>query len=70
MKRVPVESSNLHSVGYDPDTQTLEIEFSTGGIYEYYGVPDTAYRQLMTAPSHGKFFHAHIRNVYRYRKIK
>jgi hypothetical protein len=69
MNRIPVESSNLYSVGYDPDTQTLEIEFRTGGIYEYYDVPKAVYQQLMTAPSHGRFFHAYIRNVYRYRKI-
>jgi hypothetical protein len=70
MKRITVESSNLHSVGYDSDTQTLEIEFRNSGIYQYYGVPETVYRQLMAATSHGKFFYAHIRDVCRYGKIK
>ena len=69
MKRTPVQSSNLLSVGYDSDTQTLEIEFRDGGIYQYYGVPEMVYRQLLTATSHGKFFHAHIRDVYHYRKL-
>ena len=33
MERIPVESSNLASVGYDSDSLTLEIEFNSGGIY-------------------------------------
>jgi len=70
MNRIFVMSSDLQSVGYDPDTQTLEIEFKSGGIYQYYGVPETIYRQLITAASHGKFFHAHIKDKYRFRKIK
>ena len=70
MNRISVDSSNLHSVGYDPDTQILEIEFKTGGVYEYSGVPKEIYQQLIAASSHGKFFHAHIKNVYRYKRIK
>jgi len=70
MDRTPVISSNLKSVGYDINTKTLEIEFKNGSVYQYYGVPLDIYEKLMKAPSHGKFFHAHIRNVYRYKRIK
>ncbi len=70
MNRLPVDSSNLHSVGYDSSTMTLEIEFKSGGIYQYYGVPKEVYEQLLAASSLGKFFHANIRNVYRYGKIR
>lgn len=37
MNRTPVSSTNLSAVGYDPDTQTLEIEFLNGGLYRYVG---------------------------------
>jgi len=70
MDRTPVISSNLKSVGYDMNTKTLEIEFKNGSVYQYYEVPLDVYEGLMKAPSHGKFFHAHIRNVYRYKRIK
>jgi KTSC domain len=33
MERQPVSSSNLKSVGYDPRSRTLEIEFHNGGVY-------------------------------------
>ena len=69
MNMKPVESSNLAEVGYDPATMTLRIRFHSGGVYEYFDVPESVYCGLMQAESHGKFFHAHIRNSYRYAKL-
>jgi KTSC domain len=64
MKRVPVDSTNLKSVGYDPDKKTLEVEFDKGRVYQYYGVPSALHQQLMQATeSHGKFFIKHIKNA-------
>jgi hypothetical protein len=70
MNRQPVSSSDLRSVGYDNSTNTLEIEFNSGGVYQYYGVPPAVYQGLMNAPSHGKYFHAQIKGVYRYTRIR
>lgn len=70
MQRIRVSSSNLASVGYDPSTSTLEIEFNSGGIYQYYNVPANIYQGLMSASSHGQYFHRHIKDVYRFRKIR
>lgn len=39
----PVNSSNLKSVGYNPMTETLIIQFHSGHIYEYYHVPQHIY---------------------------
>lgn len=39
MDRETVQSSNIASVGYDLSSSTLEIEFKSGGIYQYSGVP-------------------------------
>lgn len=64
MHREPVISSNLHSVGYDETNNVLEIEFNSGGIYQYYNVPQSVYRGLMNASSHGKYFHAHIKDKF------
>ena len=61
MIRQPVESSNLRSVGYDEESRTLEIEFHSGAVYQYYDVPSEVYQELLSAPSLGKYFHAHIR---------
>ena len=70
MDRQPVSSSNLKSVGYDESSKILEIEFHSGGVYHYYSVPSSVYQDLMIAPSHGKYFLAHIKDVYRYERIR
>lgn len=62
MQRQPVESTNIVSVGWDPQTKTMEIEFHGGGIYQYTGGPvEQRYKDLMAAASKGKFFTQHIR---------
>lgn len=69
LPRENVASSNLASVGYDEDSETLEIEFVNGSVYQYYGVPKFMYDNLQSAPSKGKFFSHNIRNAYPYSRI-
>jgi ATP-dependent DNA helicase RecG len=66
MKRIPVISSALASVGYDPQQQILEIEFNNGGLYQYFEVSPQIYQELMSADSHGTYFNHQIREVFRY----
>jgi hypothetical protein len=53
MDRTSVRSSNIRSVGYDPATRTLDVEFHNSGLYQYSGVPETIYQGLMRAASKG-----------------
>lgn len=70
MDRQPVASSNIASVGYDSNSETLEIEFLTGGtIYQYYNVPDVEYDRLINANSVGKYFSDNIKNTYAFEKM-
>lgn len=69
MKRQPVESSNLASVGFDKDNEILEIEFNHGGVYQYFEVPAEEYEALMNAGSHGSYFHQNIKDVYDFQKL-
>lgn len=70
MNRVPVVSSNVAEVGYDPETRTLEIAFVKGGIYQYFGVPASIYNGLLAAPSVGRYFDVHVKKAgYSVRKV-
>ncbi|CAM3720491.1 KTSC domain-containing protein [Rahnella victoriana] len=69
MQRVNVVSSNILSIGYDPNTDTLEIEFLNGGIYEYYNVSQDIHIELMNAPSIGSYFNRNIRNNFPTQKL-
>ncbi len=70
MRRTPVSSTNLASVGYDPGSKILEIEFRQGSVYQYSNVPKSVYHGLMNAASHGSFFHSHIRDRYPTTRIR
>ncbi len=69
MQRQSVSSSNLASIGYDPNAQVLEIEFLNGSLYHYFGVPQGLYDQLMAAGSHGSFFSQNIRNNFQFERL-
>ena len=69
MNRNHVESSNIESIGYDLKSQTLEIEFLNGSIYQYFDVPQNIYQELIDADSHGKYLAANIKGHYRYSKV-
>ena len=69
MERNSVSSSNIISVGYDEAAQTLEIEFASGDVYQYYNVGAALYEQFMQAQSKGQFLSYNIRNSYPYSKI-
>jgi len=70
MTRIAVNSSNLASVGYEEESKTLEIEFNSGSIYQYFNVPFQEYQNLMQADSHGKYFDRNIKHNYSYRKVR
>lgn len=70
MRREPVSSSNLRSVGYDPSSATLEIEFKSGGVYQYSGVPAHVHDSLLNSGSIGRYFSSHIRDVYPCVKVR
>ena len=57
-----VTSSNLRAVDYDALTATLTIVFHNGRRYQYHGVPENMYQQLLCAASKGRYFSAFIRN--------
>lgn len=57
IERVPVTSSNLASVGYDPEARVLEVEFRGGAVWRYLDVPPEEHAALMAAESKGARFH-------------
>jgi len=67
--RIPVESSNITSIGYDEDSGTLEVEFHGGAVYQYFDVPFAVYDGLMEADSQGKYLAQHIKGQYRYVRV-
>lgn len=47
MNLIPIAiSTNLRAAGYDASANTMRIEFTNGGLYEYYNIPIGLYHEL------------------------
>ncbi len=64
MEHTPVSSSNILSIGYDAASETLEVGFTNGTVFQYYNVPGPIYDAFLAADSKGKFHWAYVRNAY------
>lgn len=70
MDRTPVTSSTVASIGYDAQTQTLEVEFTKEGrIYQYFDVPKAVHNAFLASDSKGRFLASQIKGVYRYARL-
>ena len=54
-------STNLRAHGYDPQTETLRVEFNGGNQYDYHGVPKEMHQAFLDAPSQGSYLHSVIK---------
>ncbi|MFG6442202.1 KTSC domain-containing protein [Roseateles sp. LKC17W] len=69
MNREPVASSNVASIGYDEPSQTLEVEFTNGAVYQYYNVTQAVFDQFKEAGSKGQFLAYQIKNSYPFSRV-
>jgi hypothetical protein len=61
MKREPIVSSNIRSIGFEGGE--MHIEFTNGRVYSYTGPRvHEHYQAIMKSESAGKYFAQHIRN--------
>lgn len=64
-----VDSTNLEWVSYDEDAKELYIQFRSGGLYVYYGVPKEIFDDLLKAGSKGRYHNLKIKWKFDYKKI-
>jgi hypothetical protein len=70
MTWLSLESKMLASVAYDAEKQILYLRFrKTGEVYRYIDFPATEYQAFLDAESRGRFFLAHIRDIFPYERL-
>ena len=69
MERIALDSQALSSVGYDPARRLLEVEFTSGRVYQYFDVPRGEVERLLRAGSHGAYFSERMRDRYRFEAV-
>lgn len=64
-----VSSTAIKAIAYNEAKHTLIVDFTSGGTYEYEGVPSNIYQAFEAAPSKGSFFHQNILDRYLFTKL-
>lgn len=64
MERKDVESTMIRSIGFESDSSTLEVEFKSGAVWQYYDFPESSWYEFDGSESQGKFFHREIKGQY------
>jgi KTSC domain len=59
----------MKSVGYQSKSKILEIEFRSGAVYHYLGVPKKVHESLRRAESKGQYFNGEIRGEYAFVRV-
>lgn len=65
IERFPIESSNLHSIGYDHARRVLAVGFNSGAVFHYSNVDLGTWERFVEAPSKGSFFAHHVKGRFR-----
>ncbi len=60
MHRFPIPSTEITQVGYQEDSETLEIQFIKGEVYQFFNVPSSVFDEFMSAPSKEGYYHSKI----------
>ena len=63
-RTIPLNSSAITTISYDPDTEDLVVTFVNGRSYTHPGVPQDVVDGFMAAPSPGSYYNAVVRGVY------
>jgi lysyl-tRNA synthetase class 2 len=69
MKRTPVTSRAVVSVGYDASARELEIEFRGGRVYRYRDVPHDVHQFLLRTPEKGRYVNRVIADSFAYSDV-
>jgi uncharacterized protein YijF (DUF1287 family) len=70
MRRFLVRSTAVRSLGYDRKALRLDVEYPSGEVYRYEGVPPEEVVQMMRSESLGRFINFRIKPHYRYSKLE
>ena len=78
MQLISVRSSTITQIGFEENTtmslgskpiNIMRIVFTSGNIFDYYGVDQKVFEEFVKAESVGEFFHANIKDKYQYEKV-
>ena len=70
MHRTAVTANGINQVGYEDGSEILEIEFSSGKVFQFFNVPSKMFQQLMDTPHKEFFYERNIHERFPYQRIE
>ena len=71
MKRTPIASSAIVSIGYDVELKVLEVEFVSGAVYRYFDVPRATYHDMLESASRGRYLNGVVKlEAFAYERVR
>ena len=63
-------SAVIRRYAFRPVEQALDIEFTTGRVYRYHGVPEGLVQEMRCWMSKGAFFNRRIRDHFHHERLR
>jgi KTSC domain-containing protein len=70
MNRTGVTANGIAQVGYEDGSEILEIEFSSGKVFQFFNVPQKMFNQLMSTSHKEIYYEREILERFPYKRIE
>jgi hypothetical protein len=70
MKRTAIAAQGIAQVGYEDGSEILEIEFTSGRVFQFFNVPQKMFNQLMVTPYKEVYYESNIYERFPYKRIE
>lgn len=63
-------SSNIDEISFDKEAKEVTVKFHSGASHTYADVPEEHFHKMQQSESAGKYFHAHIRDKFKSKRLE
>ena len=70
MHRTAVAANGIAQVGYEDGSEILEIEFTSGKVFQFFNVPPKMFDQLMDSQFKEFYYQNNIHERFPYKSIE
>lgn len=63
------DSTNVKQIRYSEENKIMQVTFTSGSTYQYYGVPAETWDAAVLADSIGGFINTNIKGKFKYAKV-
>jgi KTSC domain len=70
MHRTAIAANGIAQVGYEDGAEILEIEFTSGKVFQFFNVPSNMFHQLMDSQFKEFYYQNNIHERFPYKRIE